>query len=629
MPKSNDSEHVLSNRLTKVIETRFENDQETLEALRQLSSFYKDNTLQARRNLRSQIEKRSLLINENFLSAFREVKESFDDVYNDVADMSKSIRDMTNRLQNARIQTKHLLDQTNSLNNESINNEMQIQVATAFINKFQLTQDELVALHGSKTRKDSTVTMDIFKALDKVQTIHANCKLLMQSGHQTLASDIMEQMTLHQEGALERLYRWSQNHCRNVDNPELTEIIQKAMERLQDRPVLFKYVIDEYCISRRATLVGEFIDALTRGGPSGNPSPIEMRAHDPQIYITDMLAWLNKAIPVEKQKLNTLLAKCTKIDTSQDLENALSSICEGICQPLKIRIEKILAVPIEASIFYAVTNLIRYYRKTMAKVTSGGLLESTMLELQEKSETAFLQSLQNQVTNMLVRVEAPPRDLSPTHSINNLLCVLRDILSTASMSEGRESDMGRIAQTVMEPLLRAMNEQASRLPPTDMAVYMLNCMYSMYTCLSLYQYMEDRLERLQAQSEAQIDTLTSEQASSLVAILNLGPIYTILQDSSHGPLSSIPGMEPSNLRNFLIKMDTLATKPESMLLPQINLLSSSQHKKSVQKRAFDVLIAIYKQLYEAVYNPANLYENPETIFNKSPDELLTLMSNAK
>lgn len=105
----------------------------------------------------------------------------------------------------------------------------------------------------------------------------------------------------------------------------------------------------------------------------------------------------------------------------------------------------------------------------------------------------------------------------------------------------------------MEPLLRAVNEQASRLPPTDMAVYMLNCMYSMYTCLSLYQFMDERLERLQAQSDAQLDTLTSEQASSLVANLSLGPIYTILQDNSHGPLSGVPGMEPSNIRNFAVR----------------------------------------------------------------------------
>lgn len=178
----------------------------------------------------------------------------------------------------------------------------------------------------------------------------------------------------------------------------------------------------------------------------------------------------------------------------------------------------------------------------------------------------------------------------------------------------------------MDPLLRAVNEQASRLPPTDMAVYMLNCIHSMYTCLSLFEFMDNRIERLEAQSDAQLDTLTSEQASSLVANLNLGPIYTILQDQSHGPLSSIPGMEPSNLRNFLMKLDVMVSKPESLLLPQIQLLLSSGHKRVVQKRAFDVLLAIYKQIYEGVHNPANLYERPGEILGRTPDELAKLLA---
>ena len=55
-----------------------------------------------------------------------------------------------------------------------------------------------------------------------------------------------------------------------------------------------------------------------------------------------------------------------------------------------------------------------------------------------------------------------------------------------------------------------------------------------------------------AQSDAQIDTLTSEQASSLVAHLNLGPIYTILQGKDRGPLSSIPGMDPLSIKEFTV-----------------------------------------------------------------------------
>ena len=46
-----------------------------LEALKALSGFFTENSLRSRRNLRSDIEKRSLGINEEFLSAFQAVKE--------------------------------------------------------------------------------------------------------------------------------------------------------------------------------------------------------------------------------------------------------------------------------------------------------------------------------------------------------------------------------------------------------------------------------------------------------------------------------------------------------------------------------------------------------------------------
>lgn len=69
----------------------------------------------------------------------------------------------------------------------------------------------------------------------------------------------------------------------------------------------------------------------------------------------------------------------------------------------------------------------------------------------------------------------------------------------------------------------------------------------MQSTLAMFEYVDNRIERLQAQSDAQIDTLTSEQASSLVANLNLGPIYTLLQS----PSSNIDG---SNLDSFIVSL---------------------------------------------------------------------------
>ena len=57
--------------------------------------FYsQENNLKTRRNLRGQIERRNLDINNDFLSAFKVVKESLDGIHNNVKQMSNSCKQM-------------------------------------------------------------------------------------------------------------------------------------------------------------------------------------------------------------------------------------------------------------------------------------------------------------------------------------------------------------------------------------------------------------------------------------------------------------------------------------------------------------------------------------------------------
>lgn len=46
-----------------------------LDALKALSAFFNENSLRTRRNLRSDIERRSLSINQDFLETFKVVKD--------------------------------------------------------------------------------------------------------------------------------------------------------------------------------------------------------------------------------------------------------------------------------------------------------------------------------------------------------------------------------------------------------------------------------------------------------------------------------------------------------------------------------------------------------------------------
>ncbi|PNI60329.1 COG6 isoform 7, partial [Pan troglodytes] len=112
--------------------------------------FFVENSLRTRRNLRGDIERKSLAINEEFVSIFKEVKEELESISEDVQAMSNCCQDMTSRLQAAKEQTQDLIVKTTKLQSESQKLEIRAQVADAFLSKFQLTSDEMSLLRGTR-----------------------------------------------------------------------------------------------------------------------------------------------------------------------------------------------------------------------------------------------------------------------------------------------------------------------------------------------------------------------------------------------------------------------------------------------------------------------------------------------
>lgn len=492
-----------------------------------MSNFYDENTLESRRNLCSLIEKRSLDIHKNFLASFREVKESLDEIVFEFDSMNSSVKRMRDTIERTQSQTYELINQTNKLQDEKNKVSLQLDIANKFLGHFQLSQADHQILYG-KTR-DEKITPDFFRVLDQVQKIHADCRVLMQNGYESLASDIMEEMTLHQEGGLERLYRWTQSHCRNIDTTsEVTSLVIEAIQRLQDRPVLFKYVIDEYATNRRSMLMKLFIEALTIGG--NGSKPIEMHVTDAKRYIGDIFAWLHQAIHGERESLMILLRSCDKIDITDIVNATMTSITDGVNHPLKVRIDAVLNSSIDTITLYSIANLIRFYYNIITSMVKEGQLEQCLMEVQNMSETYYLNSLTQQVRDVLAHHnDLQQADLSPPASVKKLLTMLKELLSVANMVEGRQQDIQKIVSSVVDPLMQSMTEQASHLPAIDMAVFFLNVLYEIIGTLGVYEFIEERLEKMNGSCEAQIETLTSEQASSIVAHLNLGPIYTVLQ----------------------------------------------------------------------------------------------------
>lgn len=145
---------------------------------------------------------------------------------------------------------------------------------------------------------------------------------------------------------------------------ELKPILYQSFEALQCKDDLFTAALEEYSNARRGYTVHAFIDALTKGNKSGTQRPIEQFSNESLRYINDMLAWIHQELDVERELLATLLKNCKAETVNTLTKNVLATISEGLCQPLKLRVEQSLSRETNCVILYRLSSLFLYYVKT-------------------------------------------------------------------------------------------------------------------------------------------------------------------------------------------------------------------------------------------------------------------------
>ncbi|XP_053140952.1 conserved oligomeric Golgi complex subunit 6 isoform X2 [Hemicordylus capensis] len=607
--------------------------QEMLEALKALSAFFVENSLRTRRNLRGDIEHRSLAINEEFVYIFKQVKEELESINEDVQTMSNCCEDMTNHLKAAKEQTQDLIVKTTKLQAENQRLELKAQVADAFIAEFQLSPEEIKVLRGTR---DGPITENFFKVLGRVKQIHNHVKILLRTNQQRSGLEIMEQMALLQETSYEQLYRWAQGECRALtqESCDISPVLSQAMEALQDRPVLYKYTLDEFATARRSAVVRGFIDALTRGGPGGTPRPIEMHSHDPLRYVGDMLAWLHQATASEKEHLEALLKLITTEGVKEDMQEVVGHITEGVCRPLKVRIEQVIVSEPGSVLLYKISNLLKFYHHTISNIVgnSAAMLLTTIEEMHLLSKKIFFNSLSLHASKLMDKVELPPADLGPSSALNQTLVLLREVLTSHDSCviplDTRQADFVQVLSCVLDPLLQMCTVSASNLGSADMATFMVNSLHMMMTTLALFEFTDKRLEMLQYQIEAHLDTLINEQASYVLNRVGLSYMYNIVQQHKpeQGPLANVPSMDSMSLKAAMVHFDRYLSAPDGLFMPQINFLLSAAVKQQIIKLSTELVCRAYSEVYSAVMNPDNEYKDPETILHRSPHQVQALLS---
>jgi len=590
----------LSRKLYKILESDLDNDKETIEALKVLSDCLDKNTLQARRNLRSDLEKRTLALNEEFLGCVKELVEQVKGLQDETNHMRECCDDMQKRLVAAQRRTSGLLKETSELQCKSKSLDMKSKVASSFLNKFQLTSDQLRILSGeglgSTSSSQPPINDDFFQAMHRVQEVHEDCKVLLHMSKQRAGLEIMESMAVLLESAYEQLYHWTQNQCRLMTGevPDFNANLRRALKELQKRPVLFQYCIDEYVIARRTALVQSFLDALTREGTSGRP--MELHSHDPVRYCGDMLGWLHQAIATESDHVSGLIAV---EDESERAVAILTMITEGSCRPLHVRIEQVIISTPNSVIAYKLVNLLRYYFGVFLKnLSPTAPLVKTVSDLSELQSKMFFSTLNAQVSKILGDIQPPLTDLSPTSKLSDLLGLLQELLSSRDMTvfteDSQNQDLRMILSCCIDPLIQHCNASVAPLSKVDRSIYLINCLYLVQSTVSLYEFTDRQVENLDMQIQSHRDKVSSEQLVHLPRRTSLSGFYASLARGS------VTDSDFQSIANCSQQLRTLISAPDQYQLSQSKLVTSGKVREEILKLALERFCEVYESIFNAI-----------------------------
>ncbi|THU42904.1 hypothetical protein C4D60_Mb00t00200 [Musa balbisiana] len=484
----------LSRKLKKVLETRTDSP-DLLSSLATLSTFYADNTPQARRNLKSSIEQRALAINHHFLDASLAAQQAsisryslllffaLDTVEEEVNALAECCDQIAKALSGCSESTGDIINTTERLKQELELTTQRQEIVSCFLRDYQLSNDEINAL------REEELGENFFKALVHVQEIHANCKILLRTHHQRAGLELMDMMSVYQEGAYERLCRWVQAECKKLgdnDNPEVSDLLKTAICCLKERPVLFKYCAEEIANMRHHALFRRFISALTRGGPGGLPRPIEVHAHDPLRYVGDMLGWLHQALASERELVLVLLDTDANSDTDSivrhfskssesdhtkfepEITFVLDRIFEGACRPFKIRVEQVLQSQPSLIISYKLSNTLEFYSHTISDLLGRETaLCNTLWLLKDAAQQTFFNILKGRGEKLLRYPPLVAVDLSPPPAVREGVSLLLDLIDTDNSmmvpASVKKPDFDPVITALLDPIVQMCEQAAEAL----------------------------------------------------------------------------------------------------------------------------------------------------------------------
>ena len=466
----------------------------------------------------------------------------------------------------AQQETAPVLEEASVLLSQKHQIETKLRVLEAFNLHFTISEEDLMVLSNTA----DPVEDNFFVVLAKIEKIHKDCQILLGTENQQLGLELMEQSSKSLNSAFQKLYRWVQREFKtlNLENPQISSAIRRALRVLAKRPALFQSCLDYFAEAREQILSDAFYVALTGSASDGeheSTKPIEFYAHDPLRYIGDMLAWTHSSTVSEREALEVLfisegseIAKGIQlgmasepwsrrdgdVGTTFDGQTALKQLVNrdlaGVARALHQRVEQVVQSHDDPVLAYKIANLIDFYCITFARLLGAeSALLDTLSDLEQSALRQFRANMRDQVLSMQTDLTGAPSDLGIPNFLDEALSRLKDLMKTYDSSlapaSSREAEFQPILNEALNPFLESCENLAKGLSEPATSIFVINCLLTTKTTMSAYDFMTE--------ATAEIDDTIDEHVSKLVEYQHAFLLHT---SGLHPPLVALAPLSDSD-----------------------------------------------------------------------------------
>jgi methyl-accepting chemotaxis protein len=579
---------------------------------------------------------------------------------------------MKSQVEAAHQQTAPILKESSSLLQKQEAVEVKSEALRSFKEHFILSQDETNTL----TLPSEPVDDHFFAALVKAKKIQKDCEVLLGYEDQTLGLELVEETTKKVNLAFQRLYKWIQREFKtlNLENPQMSTSIRRALRILAERPSLFQNCLDFFAEARERILSDTFYVALTGESPSGESDalvkPIEMTAHDPLRYVGDMLAWIHSAAVSEREALEVLfvsegdeIAKGIKsgmekepwrlvsdgeggenaaeFDATRALNQLVDRDMSGVARFLRQRVEQVIQSNEETILAYKLANLIGFYRVTFARLLGQGCaLVETMAHVESEALRQFRSLMRDHIAAVQGEFQQTPYDLSAPGFFQDALGQLRAILKTydtsLDTSVDREADFEPILTESLDPFLSGCETVAKGVPsPSARFIFLINCKLAAMATLRPFDFARSRVRQLEESIADDARVVAKNQFEFLQARSSLADMFESVSQldatlENAGKLKALGPFEPEALGRASQILDDFLPSALIDAMEQVKLLQDSALARQVTEDAADEFCRKFEHVEELLLLAEDaLAESDESLrplFPRTAGEIRVLLS---